>query len=398
MGTPGQQSPARHDLQRNGKPICVSNATASFLFNAIVGPMPVVSSRSAQMNTRENVYTVVDHYENDRVVTRSHPGELAKECPPYFIELLRELHRAAPAMGVHFLVTGDPSAIPEDRKGPEVVAILYHDERSQVPPYARQVHAVFRGGTKNLQWPESPFRGGFRLAFLKSLRLSRDMMLRVQRRLRLGARLTVPGNVFSIPIGTKSYLPDTPSVEMGQRSIDLSLFAAIGLPEGFSRPLFAYRPKILLRQEAYKALAGLRESAPHLKISMGCSDDSTYGAPLKPEDYEETLRQTKVSPCPGGNFMETHRHFESARAGCVIISEVPPQEWYYEQHPFVLIDQWRDLPKVTQALFADPAAMKEKSRQARQWWDEKISPAAVARYILHTLRSGGERGLPPWKV
>jgi hypothetical protein len=353
-------------------------------------------SGSSQMINSANSYSVVDHYHGNVLVTHNDPAELIDECPPYFIDLLGELHRAASGMGVHFLVTGDPSSIPVT--GPNVVAILYHDERSQVPPYADHVQAVFRGGTKNLQWPENPLRCGFHLALLKSLRLSRDKALRVNRRLRLQARLTVPRNVFSIPIGPKSREAQNPSPEIGLRSIDLSLFGAIGLPEGARAPVFAYRPKLLLRQEAYKALAALRESSSHLKVSMGCSDDpATYGSPLSLEKYAETLNQTKVSLCPGGNFMETHRHFESARSGCVILSEAPPKEWYYEQHPFVLIDQWRDLPKITKALFADPALLKEKSHQAKQWWDEKISPVAVAKYILTTLRSGSKNGLPPWK-
>jgi len=204
--------------------------------------------------------------------------------------------------------------------------------------------------------------------------------------------------VFSIPIGTKSPAATAPPPEITQRTIDLSLFAAIGRSDKLGAVKVAYRPKILLRQAAYTALAKMRQNFPNLKINMGCSDDPTFGRELPPGEYANTLNQTKVSPCPGGNFMETHRHFESARAGCVIVSEIPPKEWYYEQHPFVLVHRWRDLPKATQALFADPSLMKEKSRQALQWWNDKISPKGVANYILHTLRSGNGPGLAPWKA
>jgi|GEM_PF-6267628 len=330
----------------------------------------------------KNLYSVVNHYDGDRLLTQQDPRKLLPQCPPYHVEILDALHGATAPIGLHFIVTWDSTVIPIS--GDKVIVLLLGDERSQIPAYAGDVLAVFRNGTQSLQWPQVPWKAGFYLWLLKSFRLCRDLIMRASRRIRLGVPLTAPCNVFTIPLGPSAPLPDT-QTDFADRVCDLALYATAAEPLRIGTIAQLGRPKTVLRTQAFRALELIKKEQPGLVISMGCDDNQVWGKALSPRDYATLLFRTKVCPCPGGNFMETFRHYEAARAGCVIVSDPPPNEWYFKRHPFLIVNNWDELPEMVTSLFATPDDIKLHAEASRKWWENAVSPKAVASYILQNL-------------
>jgi hypothetical protein len=110
------------------------------------------------------------------------------------------------------------------------------------------------------------------------------------------------------------------------------------------------------------------------------------GTALGPEAYSRLLMDTKVALCPRGNFDETFRLVEAARAGCVAVAESVPQRWYNRGAPVLPITDWRRLPEVLERAFADPAGLARRSEQMAGWWREQLSEGAVARYVAERVR------------
>lgn len=107
---------------------------------------------------------------------------------------------------------------------------------------------------------------------------------------------------------------------------------------------------------------------------------------LSAAEYVNRLLNSKISWCTAG-FMtnETSRLLESAAAGCVVICGKLPETPMYKGHPFVVVDDWRNIIKVTNDILNDPDRMDELGYKARQWYESHFSPTAQAERIAKTL-------------
>jgi hypothetical protein len=130
-----------------------------------------------------------------------------------------------------------------------------------------------------------------------------------------------------------------------------------------------------------KALTAAGESLPQLRMEYIRPGQALMNA----QEYSAALMNSRIALCPRGNFDETFRLFESARAGCVLVSEPLPRRWYYDGAPITQLTRWSELTQTLRQLTADPSALANNARQAHQWWLDSCSEAAIAKYVLKHL-------------
>lgn len=310
------------------------------------------------------------------------PSELSPSDPVngdpdlrYFLGVARELDRALADQGLTFLLTWHLDRFEERFR--DSVVILVNDEQYQLPSYAGQVRAVFKTGGVH----RNPWRSTLALppavASRTLLREARNIGLTWQRRLTV--RQTRGAPVHPIPLGFFR-LEDVPAVPFDERPVDV-FFA--GSAE--HKP-FTVRPRLAARWQMAAALEEAQQRLPELRV------DFTNGGPfanpasmLAPDAYSARLMRARIVLCPRGNIDETYRLMESARSGCVAITERLPARWYYEHTPAIQVDRWETLPEVLRGLLADPGALAARAEAMRAWWADDLSERAVASYIAREI-------------
>ncbi len=109
---------------------------------------------------------------------------------------------------------------------------------------------------------------------------------------------------------------------------------------------------------------------------------------LTKEEYLERLWKSKISWCTAG-FMtnETSRLIESACAGCAIMCGRLPDNPIYKGHPFIVVDDWRKVRRITDELLNDSARMDELGSKARDWYISHFSPEKQAERVAAVILS-----------
>ena len=94
----------------------------------------------------------------------------------------------------------------------------------------------------------------------------------------------------------------------------------------------------------------------------------------------------KIALCPPGNTSpETSRHYEAMRAGCVIISTGLPDTRFYKGAPFIILKDWKSLKCTVRELLMQPDKMQELHLATLDWWEDKCSEGAVAKYMTSKI-------------
>jgi hypothetical protein len=308
-----------------------------------------------------------------------------KACEPaagdlrYFYELALELDRKLGDRGVTFALTWHIDAFDDRWRGG--VVILIGDEKYQTPAYAGAVRAVFKtGGTRR-----NPISDTLRLAPSIAWReLLRELRNAIEARRRHGLRGPERMAMFEVPLGYFG-LVDCPPVPFAERPTDV--FFAGSVEPGRS---FTVRPRLAARRQMLAALAIAQRRCPGLRVD--CTRSGPFANPqdmLSASTYTARLMQAKIALCPRGNFDETFRLVEAAKAGCVAIVERLPKRWYNRDSPAVQLDRWSSLPEVLEELLADGQGLARRSDQMRAWWTENLSERAGADFIAGVLDHGG---------
>lgn len=113
-----------------------------------------------------------------------------------------------------------------------------------------------------------------------------------------------------------------------------------------------------------------------------CAITQGWGQGLNMNEYGSLMSNTKIALCPSGYISkESYRIFEAAKCGCVLlVDDLPLHLWYYDGFPGIVIKDWSDL-SVIEELLNDPLRMQDISQKTIEWYNSKISPVAVAKYI-----------------
>ncbi|HEX8341001.1 MAG TPA: hypothetical protein VF624_08845 [Tepidisphaeraceae bacterium] len=309
------------------------------------------------------------------------PVDLFDERPPtdarYFARVLHLLNQKLGPRSLRFLLTWELDADADEHS--DAIVLLVGDERYQVPGHLPKAKLVFKtGGTtpnpirRTLALPPSI---GARVI----VRDARNAAVRLRRRCAGVAPLNaLRDRVFGMPLGYAQLL-DVPWVDWPARRTDV--FFAGTVPAGKSR--FQLRPSVAARRQMGEAVAELTRRRPDLLVACGAGNDAPYG----PEEYSTRMMNARIALCPRGNFDETFRLFESAKSGCVIVTEPLPDRWYYKGLPAVTLRQWSQLPRVVDELLRDNAALERAAVATRAWWESHADENAVADFMLERIEA-----------
>lgn len=132
------------------------------------------------------------------------------------------------------------------------------------------------------------------------------------------------------------------------------------------------------RKEAVNNLAKISDTYKRIYINQ----TEGFGKGLSREEYSSLMSETMLAICPFGGSYETFRLTEALKAGCIPIQVRRPLQWYDPVKEAIWIDQWDDLPDVINAFFnAKPLALKQRSELCKKFYEENLTPKAVANYI-----------------
>jgi hypothetical protein len=306
------------------------------------------------------------------------PDELSKTGYPsenyYNHSILSEINRLAPDLGLTFFLTLSLDYFEEHLR--DSVVFLMGDEMYQTPVYAPCVRAIFKSGGVRPNPARDLLKLPLSIASRVALREARNRLVAIRRDRR--RRKAYPGSlapIYEVPLGYWRQR-EVPWVPFEQRTIDV-FFA------GTTRPGWkpSARPAVVARRQLSAALVAAAAALPSLRVEY-----IRPGQPLMDaETYSNALMNSRIALCPRGNFDETFRLFEAARAGCAIVSELLPARWYYQDAPITQIARWPDLNDTLRRLTADPVSLAATAGQTRQWWLDACSEAAIARYVLERL-------------
>lgn len=264
--------------------------------------------------------------------------------------------------------------------------VVFHvgDERCQTPRYYRNAFHVFKTGGRCAESPALTAPMPVGLKWRVHLRKAHGESIHLLRLLR-GRDVTraVLGRVDEVPLGYFRQLDPPPPEPIRGRPIDVA-FAGLLAPPG--TPVGVV-PSRWARTRLADALRAGAERHPSIRVDWigrrgaGTAQSERIG----PGEYSQFLLDTKISVCPRGNFFETYRILESARAGCVIITDARPERWYFAPDSVVVIDDWRDVWDVAMPLLRDDERMEDFGRRSLAWWRDSLSEDAVARFVIERL-------------
>jgi hypothetical protein len=284
------------------------------------------------------------------------PADLRDDAR-YWSEAFRELPRGDGIV----VLTWSIARLPVE--GPEVVAVVLADEASRRPAYAPRIGALFKCyGDRPLFVPSSLSKLGLAVQ-LQALR-------------RRAEALRDPSGgppAHPVPLGLVRPL-EVDVRPMAERDIEV---AFVGSVEEDHRRLAS--AKTISRAAMLAALP----PRAHVRTTPSFGASLEAGA----DAYADELGRTKVLLAPRGGSVETFRFCEGMLAGCVVVTEPLPPFWFYEGSPAVVLRDWRALPGVLDQLLGDPAALDRRQEASLRWWDERLSPRAVGRYIARCLNS-----------
>lgn len=274
----------------------------------------------------------------------------------YWSEAFRELPSES---GLTVVLTWSIVDLPVE--GPDVVAVVLADEGSRRPNYARRIGALFKcyGDRPRFSRPSASKLGI--AVLLQELR-------------RAAAALRDPRGgapAYPVPLGLVRPL-DVDVRPMRERDIEVAFMGSV--EEDHRRLPSA---KTISRRAMLEALP----TGTHVRTT------SSFGASLQagPDVYADELARTKVLLAPRGGSVETFRFYEGMLAGCVVVTEPLPPFWVYEGSPAVVVRDWRKLPEVLERLLADPIELQRRQEASLAWWNTRLSPQAVGRYMAERL-------------
>jgi hypothetical protein len=295
------------------------------------------------------------------------PGEAPVEWDPhsppaglrddtrYWSDAFRELPEGKFTVVLTWSVTELPV------EGPDVVAVVLADEASRRPAYAPRVGALFKcyGDRPRLTRPR-PGKLGLAVALQEARRFAEALR---------DPRSGPPAH--PIPLGLVRPVALEPR-PMAERDIEVAFMGSV--EEDHRRLPSA---KTISRNAMLEALP------PGAHVRTTTSFGASLGA--SPEAYADEL--SKLLLAPRGGSVETFRFYEGMLAGCVVITEPLPPFWFYDGSPAVVVRDWRRLPAVLDRLLGDPDELERRRSASLRWWDERLSPRAVGRYMARCLNS-----------
>ena len=175
-------------------------------------------------------------------------------------------------------------------------------------------------------------------------------------------------NCYFLPLPFLGLKLDVRQPPINQRKIDI---------------FFAGQVKHSSRRQFIDAVNELRFSNKYLHTEVIQNDNFFSGLNLP--DYYAKLGNSKIALCPYGASIETYRHFEALQSGCICITQPVPDAWYFQNAPYVTLNNWNELSTKVNEIFSKPGDLADASLQGISFWKRTLSPQSVIRYIHSKL-------------
>ena len=203
-------------------------------------------------------------------------------------------------------------------------------------------------------------------------------------------------NVFPLSLGYVKDVPEVAVVPFEERVYNVFFSGNLNTNRiDFYRSLSCLKYLIPSKKFVFKSLCNLL-----LKTKSDFSNyfpdsiikfNGKFRSGLNPLKYGEILVHSKVALCPKGfSSPECFRHYESIRAGCIVISEKLPDNELYRNSPIIQVENWDQGLEIVRGLLKNENKMKEIHLKTLAWWENKLSERATANYITHCLLSLNE--------
>jgi len=226
-----------------------------------------------------------------------------------------------------FIITSEVNSIDVDENSEKTIVILTGDEYYRIPNYLNNVHFVFKNYVNNEQ-----------------------------------------DNLFAIPLGYNQYQLDLPHKLFSERKIDV---------------FFSGQVKTVNRINLMRTF----NSSVLQNYNTFINRTKAFRQGLSPENYSNTMMDSKIALCPDGNISsETFRFFEAMRYGCVVVTTKKPKNYIYENIPAIVIDNWESSVEIIKDLLQDEDRMLNLSKESLQYWNDICSEKSVAKYIISKIK------------
>ena len=304
----------------------------------------------------------------------------------HWIRVLRKIEAISSVPGLIFYIVWDTEAVRRlPSYGENVVVLLLMDEFCEIPPYFGRVRFVFK--THGFFPYVNRSLLGKSSAFLaKAVRdAGRWMYFSGRPAIRHGAAISREDGGMVVPLGyaRQTDLPGRPFAErryavsfvgsVRQRPYHpLSIRALLGTPKDIARS---------------RMLDGLRQLAATTPETVFFADTGSYLDGVRSDGirYSELMADTQICLAPRGSSTETFRLFEGMRQGCVVICDRVPRHWFFDDCPFIQLDDWADLSARVTELLADPQHLFQLHEKALAWWDRRCSAQSLATVMARRL-------------
>ncbi|MEX2592082.1 MAG: hypothetical protein WD426_04855 [Anditalea sp.] len=207
----------------------------------------------------------------------------------------------------------------------------------------------------------------------------------------LGSYLKVP-NVFPLTLGCVKGVPELPIIPINKRKINVFFRgnlnkSRIDFYRNFSPIKRILPPRKILKRLLYiKLLIKFKNNFSCVFPNSIIIFNKAFKSGLMVQEYGEVIANSKIILCPNGfTSAESFRHYEAMRAGCVVISEKLPEIDFYRGSPIIQIEDWKDGLRVARDLLKNEEELENIQREIIEWWNNKCSELATAKYIRRCL-------------
>ncbi|KAA5548316.1 glycosyltransferase family 47 protein [Adhaeribacter rhizoryzae] len=192
--------------------------------------------------------------------------------------------------------------------------------------------------------------------------------------------------LFYLPVGYSRNFDSQPVVPIERRSINV--FFSGNLHLGRAR-LYRYFTKlrflpfaILYRlQKRSQSNFSYKFPNSHIQFNNG------FHTGLSSTEYNKMIYKSKIVLCPPGlNQKETMRHFESMKAGSIIISERMPNVHTYQNSPMIFVEHWNEIDSILKELINSPQQLANLHKETLKWWQNVCDEKSTAKYIYELIK------------
>jgi hypothetical protein len=360
--------------------------------------MEELSQTGSQTSFKQNRWTS-DLMQSGRVDEWFPPEGKAAGVEHYFSTAASLIESSCSGQGFHFHFTANTNTVPV--KGPKSVVFVMSEENGLLPRYTGSVGAIFKCyGAKAVSTAEWSWNHPSLVlsSFAKDAVVYKRVLTSRWRwrldQVRRGHALARP-RVHHIPLGYHS-LPPAEIPSWDARVNDVFFAGSIRQNVVERKSLFKIpNPKQVVRDDLADSLRRFEAKAKwNLKLLLAAGfvphavawGFAAKGSTLSPDEYMKEMAKSKICLAPRGTSFETFRHYEAASVGCVVVSDRLPRTWFYREAPLVLVKDWRKVDQILDRLLQDPARLKKLHEETLRWWTTRLSPAALAEYVITVLR------------